>query len=67
MNIFCHPEVMTSRQVQAMLGIELVTVLEFGSNQRTPLHGDRRDATEIDMKVPLRSCGIRFRGLLNTT
>jgi hypothetical protein len=51
MNIFCHPEVMASRRVQAMLGIELVTVPEFGFKPRTPLHGDRRDATEIDMKV----------------
>jgi hypothetical protein len=51
MNIFCYPEVMTSRSVPAMLGIEIGAMPEFGFKPRTPLHGDRRDATEVDMKV----------------
>jgi hypothetical protein len=51
MNIFCHPEVMTSTCVQAMLGIEAGVIPEFGFKPRTPLKGGRRDNTEIDMKV----------------
>jgi hypothetical protein len=51
MNIFCHPEVMTSPRVQAMLGTELNTVPEFGFKPRTPLKKGRRDNTEVDMKV----------------
>lgn len=51
MNIFCHPEVMTSTSVRAMLGVALNTIPEFGFKPRTPLQRDRRDNTEIDMKV----------------
>jgi hypothetical protein len=51
MNIFCHPEVMTSPHVQAMLGFESNAVLEFGFKPCTPLERGRRDNTEIDMKV----------------
>ncbi len=51
MNIFCHPEVMTRPRVQAMLGIDMTAVPEFGFKPRTALHGGRRDTTEIDMKV----------------
>jgi len=51
MNIFCHPEVMTSTRVQAMLGIDAGTVPEFGFKPRTPMLGGRRDATEVDMKA----------------
>ena len=51
MNIFCHPEVMTSPNVRAMLGVESNAVPEFGFKPRTPLERGRRDNTEIDMKV----------------
>jgi hypothetical protein len=51
MNIFCHPEVMTSARVQAMLGTESDAVPEFGFKPRTPLQRGRRDNTEVDMKV----------------
>ena len=51
MNIFCHPEVMTSPNVRAMLGVESNAVPEFGFKPRTPLEGGRRDNTEIDMRV----------------
>jgi Restriction Endonuclease associating with ARP len=51
MNIFCHPEVMTSTNVRAMLGVESNAVPEFGFKPRTPLQTGRRDNTEIDMKV----------------
>jgi hypothetical protein len=51
MNIFCHPEVMTSRNVRAMLGVESNAVPEFGFKPRTPLQRGRRDNTEIDMRV----------------
>ena len=51
MNIFCHPDVMTSANVQAMLGIESNAVPEFGFRPRTPLKTGGQDNTEIDMKV----------------
>jgi hypothetical protein len=51
MNIFCHPQVMLTRGVQGMLGITSSAVPEFGIRPRTPLQGDRRDNTEIDMVV----------------
>ena len=51
MNIFCYPEVMARAGVRAMLGNELNAVPEFGFKPRTPLKGDRRDNTEIDMRV----------------
>lgn len=50
MNIFCHPDVMTSASVKAMLGVESKAVPEFGFKPRTPLHNGKRDNTEIDMK-----------------
>jgi hypothetical protein len=51
MNIFCHPEVMRSARVQAMLGIGSDARPEFGFKPRTPLQEGRRDNTEIDMKA----------------
>ena len=51
MNIFCHPEVINSAGVRAMLGIESNTMPEFGFRPRTPLLGNRYDNTEIDMTV----------------
>jgi hypothetical protein len=51
MNIFCHPEVMTSPNVRAMLGVESNAVPEFGFKPRTPLERGGRDNTEIDMRV----------------
>jgi hypothetical protein len=51
MNIFCHPEVMRSARVQAMLGIGSYATPEFGFKPRTPLQKSRRDNTEVDMKV----------------
>ena len=51
MNIFCHPEVMTSAGVRAMLGIAPDEVPAFGFKPRTPLRGGKRDNTEIDMRI----------------
>jgi hypothetical protein len=51
MNIFCHPGVMTSTTVRAMLGVESKAVPEFGFKPRTPLKRGKQDNTEIDMKV----------------
>jgi hypothetical protein len=51
MNIFCHPGVVTSAVVRAMLGVESKTVPEFGFKPRIPLHKGKRDNTEIDMKL----------------
>lgn len=51
MNIFCYPEAMASRSIQAMLGTGRNVQPEFGFKARVPLHGGKRDATEIDMKI----------------
>jgi hypothetical protein len=51
MNIFCHPEVMIRANIRAMLGIESNALPDFGFKPRTPLHGTKRDNTEIDMRV----------------
>jgi hypothetical protein len=51
MNIFCHPAVMASTNVCATLGVESNAVPEFGFKPRTPLDRNKRDNTEIDMKV----------------
>lgn len=51
MNIFCHPEVLRSAKVCALLGVEDGSIPEFGFKPRTPLHGGKRDNTEIDMRV----------------
>jgi hypothetical protein len=51
MNVFCHPDVMTSVPVRAMLGVNSNEAPEFGFKPRTPLQKGRRDNTEIDMRV----------------
>jgi hypothetical protein len=51
MNIFCHPEVMRSARVQAMLGIGSDAAPQFGFKPRTALRKGKRDNTEVDMKV----------------
>ncbi len=51
MNIFCFPEVMESRSIRALLCVENDAQPEFGFKARVPLHGSKRDATEIDMKI----------------
>ncbi len=51
MNIFCHPGVMESVEVRATLGIEPNAVPEFGYKPRIPLLGNKRDNTEIDMRL----------------
>jgi hypothetical protein len=51
MSIFCHPEVLVSADVRAMLGSAPETFPEFGFKPRTPLQNGRFDNTEIDMKL----------------
>lgn len=51
MNIFCHPNILTSLPVRGMLRIESDTIPEFGFKPRTPLQRGGCDNTEIDMKV----------------
>ena len=51
MNVFCYPGIVGSRQLRALLGIDDVSVPEFGFKPRTPLCGGKRDNTEIDMRV----------------
>jgi hypothetical protein len=51
MSIFCHPGVMASAAVRAMLGVESQMPPEFGFKPRTPLLNGKCDNTEIDMKI----------------
>ena len=51
MNVFCYPGVMESAGVRALLGVAVGAVPEFGVKPRTPLHGGKRDSTEVDMRV----------------
>jgi hypothetical protein len=51
MSIFCHPKVMASAALRAMLGIESGAIPEFGFKPRTPLQNGKCDNTEIDMKI----------------
>ena len=51
MNVFCHPGVVECAGVRATLGIAAGAMPEFGVKPRTPLHGGKRDNTEVDMRV----------------
>jgi hypothetical protein len=51
MNIFCCPRVLSKKEVINLLGIDSGLKPEFGFKPRTPLHGGKRDNTEIDMRV----------------
>jgi hypothetical protein len=51
MSIFCHPDVLDHPPVRALLGNDLKIDPQFGYKPRTPLHGGKRDNTEIDMKI----------------
>lgn len=51
MNVFCHPDVMRSVKVRGLLGIEGGAAPEFGFKPRTPLLLDKRDNTEVDMRL----------------
>lgn len=51
MSIFCYPNVLNQSTSRALLGIACDAVPEFGFKPRTPLHGGKRDNTEIDMKI----------------
>jgi hypothetical protein len=51
MNIFCHPEVFSDGRVAALLGVDPYSRPEFGFKPRTPLLRNKRDATEVDMKI----------------
>lgn len=51
MNIFCYPGVSESVKVRGLLGVGDGGAPEFGFKPRTPLHGGKRDNTEIDMRI----------------
>ncbi len=51
MNIFCYPEVLRLAGVCAMLGVDSDAEPEFGFRPRTPLIGEKRDNTEIDLAI----------------
>lgn len=51
MNVFCFPGALESAAVRALLGIERGALPEFGVKPRTPLLANKRDNTEIDMRI----------------
>lgn len=51
MSIFCHPEVLTSGRVRALLGVASEAVPAFGYKPRTPFGNGKYDHTEIDMRL----------------
>lgn len=51
MNIFCYPGAVHSAKACVMLGVDPKATPEFGFKPRTPLHGNQRDNSEIDMKI----------------
>lgn len=51
MNIFCHPRVLRSGAICALLGVEAGVMPHFGYRARVPLKGDLFDRTEVDMQL----------------
>jgi hypothetical protein len=51
MNIFCHPGTLQEAGVRALLGCNGKDVPLFGYKPKTPLRQNKRDNTEIDMKL----------------
>lgn len=51
MNIFCFPGTLKERRIFDMLGIDEVTLPEFGVKARVPLANGRADRTEVDMRL----------------
>jgi hypothetical protein len=51
MNIFCHPDIVTTAGVPGLLGASLNAAPEFGFKPRTPLSNSRFDNSEIDMRL----------------
>ncbi|WP_263382265.1 PGN_0703 family putative restriction endonuclease [Granulicella arctica] len=51
MNIFCHPEVLTSQGTRLLLGIDTEAEPQFGYKPGVPLQSGRRDCTEVDLKL----------------
>jgi hypothetical protein len=51
MNIFCHPAVPASPAIRGLFGLPPGTAPQFGFRPRTPLLGEKRDNTEIDMRI----------------
>ncbi len=49
MNVFCHPTVLRSGGMRALLGVDAAAVPEFGVRVRVPLRGGHDDRTEMDM------------------
>lgn len=51
MNIFCYPGVTNRMTTPTLLGIDRNVIPEFGFKPRTPLHNDKSDTTEIDLRL----------------
>lgn len=51
MNIFCHPQTLRSKRLQALLNLEPGMQPDFGVRVRTPLRDDYEDRTEMDLRL----------------
>lgn len=67
MNVFCHPTVLRSTRLQALLGVDCVTKPEFGVRARIPLLGGYEDRTELDMVLSCADCDLLVEAKLSET
>lgn len=51
LNIFCHPDTLSSPAASSMLSLECGAVPEFGLRARVPLSDGHGDRTEVDMRL----------------
>jgi hypothetical protein len=51
MNIFCFPGTLRSRRIVQLLGLNHPGKPDFGVRARVPLHGEKVDRTEVDMRL----------------
>lgn len=51
MNVFCHPGILEDSRLAWLLGLETISLPEFGVRARVPLQNEKFDRTEVDMRI----------------
>ncbi|HET9695287.1 MAG TPA: hypothetical protein VFP40_00390 [Terriglobales bacterium] len=51
MNVFCHPGILEDSRLAWLLGLETISLPEFGVRARVPLQEGKFDRTEVDMRI----------------
>jgi Restriction Endonuclease associating with ARP len=51
MNVFCHRQTMADGRVVSMLDVDTAAAPEFGYRPGIPFAGNKRDQTEVDMRL----------------